>query len=69
MALNRWIAKEVGRQYETKTERDAATAFVLQHRLSIANAFTRGIVRGDVVKTLDELFEQSKDSPYPFPRK
>jgi hypothetical protein len=37
--LNKWIgriAKEVAKPYETMTEREAATEFVLQHRLSIA---------------------------------
>jgi hypothetical protein len=61
VGLNAWItriAKEVGAAYQTKTERDAAVAFVKSHRLSIANAFERKIVRGDVVKELTRLFRE-----------
>ena len=62
--MNRWchvIAREVASQYQTKTERDAAVEFVRQHRLSIANAFERRIVRGDVVAALARMFEDQKD--------
>ena len=55
------IAKEVAKSYQTKSERDAATEFVLQHRLSIANEFHRRLVRGDVVLELTRLFEQAKE--------
>jgi hypothetical protein len=58
-AMNRWvarIAREVGKAYETKPERDAAEAFVRGHRLSIANAFQRRLVRKDVVRVLGEMF-------------
>jgi hypothetical protein len=53
------IAKEVARQYETHSEREAATEFVLQHELS-TNAFHRRLVRSDVVLELRWLFELSK---------
>jgi hypothetical protein len=41
---------------QTKTERDAAIEFVRGHRLSIANAFERRLVRGDVVAVLARLY-------------
>jgi hypothetical protein len=62
-AVNKWlarIAREVGRAYSTKTEREAAEKFARSHRLSIAHAFTRRLVRADVVRELARLFEQSK---------
>ena len=46
---------------QTKSERDAATEFVLQHRLSIANEFHRRLVRGDVELELTRLLEQAKE--------
>lgn len=58
-ALNQWaarIAKEVGRQFDTQTEREAATAFAQSHRLSIVNAFARRLVRADVVAELTRLY-------------
>jgi hypothetical protein len=55
------IAREVGRHYDTHTQRTAAEEFARSHRLSIANAFERKIIRADVVKALGELFEASKD--------
>lgn len=48
-ALTSWrfkIAKEIAQH--TPLEHDAAEAFVQSHRLSVANAFERRIVRGDV---------------------
>jgi hypothetical protein len=51
-ALNAWcwkIAREAAAPYGTKAEQDAVTGFVKSHRLSIANAFERRIVRKDVV--------------------
>jgi hypothetical protein len=45
------------RPYQTKTKQDAAAEFVRRHRLSIANAFERRIVRADVVAELARLFE------------
>src|ERR1700730_16804385 len=56
-AHNYWvwkIGREVESRYQTKAERDAAAEFVLRHRLSIANAFERKIIRADVVKALGE---------------
>lgn len=57
------IAKEVGAQYETDSEREAAAAFAHSHRLSIAHAFSRRIVRSAVVMALVELYQASKVSP------
>jgi hypothetical protein len=54
------IAREVGRTYQTKTERDAAEAFVRGHRLSIAHAFERTLVRKDVLAELARLFREAK---------
>jgi hypothetical protein len=51
------IAREVASQYQTKTERDVAEAFVRGHRLSIANAFKGRLVRADVVAALSAMFE------------
>ena|ERR1700730_3846448 len=65
-ALNRWcavIAREVGKRYQTKTERDEAEAFARSHRLSIANAFERKLVRKDVVEELTRLFEARMTDP------
>jgi hypothetical protein len=63
--LGWWIAKivrEVGRKYETNSERTAAEAFVRSHRLSIANAFERKLVRKDVVAELTRLYRAQKDN-------
>jgi hypothetical protein len=65
-ALNRWcaaIAREIGRAYQTKTQRDAAEAFARSRRLSIANAFERKFVRKDVVEELTRLFEARMTDP------
>lgn len=62
-ALTSWvflIAKEVSRQLDTAAEHDAVATFVQTHRLSAASAFTRRIVRADVVATLVELYRASK---------
>jgi hypothetical protein len=63
--LNRWcavIAREVGKAYQTKTERGLAEAFVRPHRLSIANAFERKLVRKDCGE-LTRLFEARMSDP------
>jgi len=57
------IARDVGRGYQTDTERTAAEAFVREHRLSIANAFERKLVRKDVVAALTRLFEETRFRP------
>lgn len=65
-ALNGWIgriAKEVATTYQTFDERTAATEFVRSHRLSIAHAFERKLVRNDVVIELARLYEASKIDP------
>jgi hypothetical protein len=65
-ALNKWcavIVREVGKRYQTKTERDEAEAFARSHRLSIANAFERKLVRKDVVEELTRLFEARMTDP------
>jgi hypothetical protein len=57
-ALYHWREKivfEVGRKFETKTERDAAEDFARTHRLSIANAFERRVVRTDVVNDTEVI--------------
>jgi len=54
------IEKEVAKPYETYSERSAAEAFARSHRLSIAHAFERRIVRGDVVAALLRLFRETK---------
>jgi hypothetical protein len=62
-ALGRWISlivREVGKPYQTKSERDAATLFVRSHRLSIANAFHRKLCRKDVVEELGRLLAQKE---------
>ena len=51
------------KQYQTKTERDEAEAFARSHRLSIANAFERKLVRKDVVEELTRLFEARMTDP------
>ena len=51
-ALSRWvaiIAHATGKQFPEGEERAGAKKFVLSHRLSIAYAFHRRIVRADVV--------------------
>jgi hypothetical protein len=65
-ALKKWVARiayEVAKPYETKSERDAAEAFARSHRLSIANAFERKLVRKDVVEELTRLFEARMTDP------
>lgn len=61
-AIGRWfalVARDVGKSYTTTPERDAAIAFVQLHRLSIANAFSRRIIRADVVAELARLYRLS----------
>jgi hypothetical protein len=61
--LNRWvalIARDVGRAYETHTERTSAEDFVRSHRLSIARAFERKLCRKDVVAELARLFKAER---------
>jgi hypothetical protein len=53
------IAREVGKLVDPG-ERAAAKQFVLRHRLSVASAFSRGVLRGDVVKALGELFAATR---------
>ena len=58
-ALNRWIAiisTEVSRRLPPGPERVVAKDFVYSHRLSVANAFERRIVRADVVSELARLY-------------
>jgi hypothetical protein len=62
--LNRWcavIAREVDKRYQTKTERDEAEAFARSHRVSIANAFERKLVRKDVVEGIDAAVRGEDD--------
>jgi hypothetical protein len=47
------VARDVGKRSQTKTERDEAEAFARSHRLSIANAFERNLVRKGVVEELN----------------
>jgi hypothetical protein len=59
--LGRWIsviAREVGKRFDTHSERSAAEAFVRSHRLSIANAFHRKLVRKDVAAELSALYAE-----------
>ncbi len=57
------VARDVGKRYQTKTERNEAEAFARWHRLSIANAFERKLVRKDVVEELTRLFEARMSDP------
>jgi hypothetical protein len=55
----RWylrIIREVSRSFPPGPERAAAAEFARSHRLSVANAFTRRIVRPDVVRALADLY-------------
>jgi hypothetical protein len=51
------IAREVGKRFDTHSERSEAEAFARSHRLSIANAFERKLVRKDVVAELVRLHQ------------
>jgi hypothetical protein len=62
------IAKEVGKAYSTKRERAAATEFARSHRLSIANAFERKLVRKDVVAALSAMLEAIRVDRFPSGR-
>ena len=64
--MSKWVSKvarDVGKRYQTKTERNEAEAFARWHRLSIANAFERKLVRKDVVEELTRLFEARMSDP------
>jgi hypothetical protein len=64
-ALWHWRGKiifEIGRHYQTKTERTTAEAFARSHRLSIANAFERRLCRKDVVEALGKLYQGQKNN-------
>ena len=55
------IAKEAAAPFQTYSGQEAVKAFVQSHRLTIANAFERKLVRKDVVAELSALYEKSKD--------
>ena len=55
------IAKEAAAPFQTYSGQEAVKAFVQSHRLTIANAFERKLVRKDVVAGLLRLFNQSND--------
>ena len=66
-ALNRWcaiIATETMRSFPAgSSDRLGAKKFVWSHRLSIANAFERKIIRVDVVAELARMFAELTNAP------
>ena len=65
-ALGRWvsiIAREVARRFAPGPERLGVKTFVHSHRLTIASAFERRLVRRDVVAELTRLYQLNRADP------